>query len=190
MGNLSEEQMKRVFMGVLVLAGLVGLAWYLLLAPQKQDMTSERGKINTLKDQIREAEAAIKQAEAIATETNAANAEFESIIEDVPRGAPIAWVPPRINNYWRRQEFPDVTTEPSGIASINNPALAGFEKRVWQVTINDAPFVDFGIALSEFENKEILMQLTSLNVSASAEQPETQNITFTLQQILPENEDA
>ena len=107
--KLDQEQIKKLGLAVVVLIAVLYGYFAYLLGPLKQgELNATRG-IATVTPQIADAKVQIaeRESEKVAPDATAFLAQLK---DTIPDGAPIAWFPPKMANFFKRHGIEKSTT--------------------------------------------------------------------------------
>jgi hypothetical protein len=173
--KLEQEQIKRIFLGLLMLGALLyGYFNYLLGPLQQSEKTAEDG-ITTVIPQIADAKAQIAKTADLETKAPAATAFLTNLKNAIPDGAPIAWFPPKMADYFKNRGIEKCSTH---LVSESPDTMPGFKRLVWSIDVPKVEFVSLGMAISTLENEEPLMTILNVSIDATREDARYQHATL------------
>lgn len=179
--KLTKEENQKIVLGTLMLIGLVYGYFSFLLAPLDQDKKTLNKAIDSLPPKVSAARSQIELAKTAERDAPKHEAFVEQVASMMPEGAPIAWFPPRLRDFFKRAGLENA------VVRLNHEeadkSLGGFRKMVWGVEIPKADFLAFGAALAELENEEPLLEVKNLQVESIREEPDSARVTLTIQNI-------
>jgi len=175
--KFNEDQIKKITLSVLLLCALLyGYFTYLLGPLQKSEVNATNG-IASIIPQISDAKQQIAKAADLETKAPKATAFLTAIKNSIPDGAPIAWFPPKLADYFKAHGIDKCTTR---LISESPDALPGFKRVVWAVDLPRVEFIPLGMAISSLENDEPLLSVTNVSVDATREDAQYQHASLTL----------
>jgi len=180
--KLGKEEIQKIFLSILLLIGLMYCYFTLLLGPldkQQSDATSQVGDLNP---KIVSASAVIRDVAAREKDAPAIAETLNQIKASIPDGAPIAWFPPTLITFLKRQGIDKCTVHVGGESGDKD--TPGFKKFSWSVEIPSVEVVTLGKAIAALENEQPLMEITDLRVGALKDNVQYQNATFSLTTIV------
>lgn len=164
--KLSSEDTKKLCLGGLALVGGLYAYFAYLIEPMGTKITQNTAAMNQLGPEIEAARKLIAETNALEAKAPEASAAFEEIRSLIPPGAPVAWFPPRIVEFLRRQGVDAV-----GVRLDNEtptPELPGFRRLQWTIDLPKVEFIPLAIAISGLENEEPLLSIRTVRIDASA----------------------
>lgn len=190
MASLSKDQKQKIFLGILIFAGGVYGIWTGLMKPQFAAITSGTAKRASLTESVDAAKKEIAMASRIHAKAEELDALYKGVFKDIPAGAPITWVPPRVVKFFSSMGIDGVEINRGGSKSASGEGLTNFDELDWTVTIPNTSFVKFGTALAAWETKEPLIQVTSVSIVAGSPDAEFQSVDLSFHLLLPRPADA
>jgi hypothetical protein len=150
----------------------------MLLGPLEKQEADAKGKIAQLKPQIDEANKAIKDAVPFEKKGAEATETLDQIKSLIPDGAPIAWFPPKIIEFFKRQGIEKTAVHLGGENSDKD--LPGFKKLSWGLEIPRVDVVQLGIAIAALENEHPLIEINNLQIEELKDNVQYQSVKITL----------
>lgn len=180
--KLAKEEIKKVAVSVLFLVGLVYGYFTILLGPLDRAEVAGGAKIATITPKIAEAKKQLQKTVEIEKKAPVVSAALEQIKSTIPDGAPVAWFPPRMAEFFKKQGIEKTQTR--FLSETAEKDLPGFRKILWTIDLPRVDFVPLGLALAGLENSEPLLQVSDVAVNASKEDPQFQHATLTVATIV------
>src|SRR5438067_1457951 len=180
--KLGKEEIQKIVLGAILLAGLIYCYFAMLLGPLSTGQVKAQKTIATLEPQIAEAKKQVQKTEAVKKQAPAANAVMEQLKAGIPEGAPVAWFPPRMSDFFKRQGIDKTMTRLTN--ELPEKDLPGFRKLVWTIDLPKVEYASLGIALAALENEEPLLQVAGISIEASKDDPQFQHATMTVATIV------
>ena len=100
----------------------------------------------------------------------------------IPEGAPVAWFPTRIADFFKRQGFDKSFTRMN--SDVPEKEIPGFRRLTWTVDLPKVEFLPFANAVALLENDEPLIEINSLQIDASREEVETQHALLNVNNLI------
>jgi hypothetical protein len=172
---------KYILAGIVILSLVYGYS-SLMLGPLARREATIRSSIETLEPKLAEAKAQVKATSALEAKAPEAIGVLDQIHSYIPEGEPVAWVPPRIADFFKRQGIEKCTTR------LNNEApekeLPGYRRLFWAIDLPKVEFVRLAIAIAGLENEEPLLQITNIQIESDNEDPQFQHAILTVANIV------
>ncbi len=175
--KLDKDNTQKIVLAVILLVGLVYCYFTMLLGPLDKGQIAATHRMAELTPQIAAARETIKATQALEAKAPVANETLEQIKGMIPMGAPIAWFPPRMADFFKRQGIEKSATRLSG--DLLDPSMPGFRKLLWTIDLPKVEFVPLAIAIQGLENEEPLIEVTSLQIATGGD-PQFQHASITL----------
>jgi hypothetical protein len=180
--KLDKEEIQKLVLGSLLFIGVVYSYFDLLLGPltKRQELTA--ASVKALGPEIANAKAQIERAKV--AEKDAANADLpmRQVMAMIPDGAPVAWFPTRMTDFFKKQGIEKSSTRMTGEGLEKE--LPGFRRISWGVDLPKVDFVPFARALAALENEEPLLEVSTLQIDAARDEIELQHVVLTLNNIV------
>jgi hypothetical protein len=180
--KLDPENLKKIFLSLLLFGALLYGYFTMLLGPLNKSEASARKIIEQRDPAIAAANAQIKKTNALKLKAPAAQQTSEQIRALIPEGAPVAWFPPRMVEFFKRHGITRAAVRPSGETAEKD--LPEFRSLQWSIDIPKADATQLGIAFEALENEEPLLEITSALVEATSDDVEFQRVLLTVSTIV------
>lgn len=177
-----REEFQKLFLGGLLLLGVVYSYFDLLLFPLQKREAAARKSIEALTPEMRSAEAQIKRTEELQKAAPAKTEVIAQVNAMIPEGSPVAWFPPKVADFFKRQSIEKVTSKYHSEAPEKE--LPGYRRLAWGIDLQKVDFAQFGAALCALENEEPLLEVTSLQIDTIRDDIDSQRATLTVQNIV------
>ncbi len=175
--SLAREDIKKLFLGSLAVAGALYAYSAYLIGPMGTKITSANAAVAQLGPEIDAARRMIADTRTLEDKAPQATATFEEIKSLIPAGAPVAWFPPRIVEFLRRQGVEAVSVRLDNEAPL--PDLPGFRRLQWTIELPRIEFIPLAIAISGLENEEQLLAIQAVRINSSATDLQHPSATIT-----------
>ena len=180
--NFSKDQIQKIVLGAMVFVGVIYSYFAFLLGPLTASREQAIKDTADLGPRLTSARAQISKTKGVEEKAPMSLRVIEQVQAMIPQGAPIAWVPTKLADLFKRENVEKVTARMAGEAVEKE--LTGFGKYVWSVEVPRVEFITFGRALSALENEEPLMEIQSLEIDAGRDDVQFQRALITLQNIV------
>ena len=175
--KLEQEQIKKIALSVLLLVALLYGYFTYLLGPLETAETTATNGIATVIPQISDAKQQISKTADLETKAPQATAFLTNIKNTIPDGAPIAWFPPKMADFFKSHGIEKCTTH---LVSEGAGAMPGFKKMVWEIDVPKVEFIPLGMAIASLENDEPLLTVLNVSIDAMREDAQYQHATLIL----------
>lgn len=176
--KLGKEEIQKIALGGLLLVGLLYAYFTMLLGPLSIKQAKAEKAIKELEPQIAEAKKQLQKTDQLKKQAPAANEVLDQLKSNMPEGAPVAWFPPRMAEFFKRQGMDKTLTRLTN--EFTEKDLPGFRKLVWAIDLPKTEFVPLGIAIAALENEEPLLQIANISIEAVKDDPENQHAILTV----------
>jgi hypothetical protein len=180
--KLGKEETQKLVLGVLMAIGVLYGYFDQLLGPTKRARASATKTLEALAPKMSEARAQVVRVDELKQRLPQAEATLKQIDSMIPEGAPVAWFPPAVAEYFKRHGIEKVATRMN--SDSPDPDAPGFRKISWTVDIPKAQFIPLGQALAGFENGEPLVHIDSITIEPLREEPDHQRASLTISSLV------
>ena len=181
--KLNKDQIQKIFLSSLMMIGLIYCYFTFLIDPLGRRDKNNADAIEELDGKLASAQTEIKRSKAVQDQAKAAEETLAQVGDMVPEGAPIAWFPPRIKAFFDRHNIKNTTVQSIGMDK-EDPALGGYRVERWAINVPQASMTQLGIALAGLENEEKLLEITHLQITSVADNPEKQHVAMNIVTLL------
>lgn len=180
--KLSNEELKKVFLSTMIFVVLVyGYDNFLLDDLNKSEKGAET-TIARLKPEIAKAEDQIHQTTVLKEQAPHEGEALEQIKALIPPGEPVAWFPPRITDFFKRQGIERSSVRPGAVTAINQ--IPGFKRIEWTIDLPRVEYAKLAIAIAGLENETPLLEINSLSLEQKPDSIEFQHAILSVSIIV------
>jgi hypothetical protein len=180
--KLTKDQIQKAVLGVLLFAGIVYGYFEFLLSPLTSGREAAVKEMEELEPKISAARGQIVKVKRAEADAPASLNLLEQVKAMIPGGAPIAWVPTKISELFRREGIEKVTARMIG--DLNDKTMPGFGRLSWAVEVPRAEFLTLASAISSIENSEPLMEVQAIEVEVGRDDVQFQRAALTINNII------
>jgi hypothetical protein len=150
----------------------------LLLDPLQDSADRARKGIAEIAPEIAKAKAEKKKVDEMQAALPKANLLLKDLTSSIPDGAPVSWFPTQVDDFFKHEGVDKAVTHKG--EDVVDKELQGFRKITWDIEVPRVEFAKFGQALANFENDELLVEITGLQIEALHEDAEGQHVNLTV----------
>jgi hypothetical protein len=180
--KLGKEEIQKIVLGAMLVIGVIYSYFSFLLGPLTDSQEAARKSINSLTPEIAQAKAQIAKTKELEKSAPAAQLTARQIEAMIPEGAPVAWFPTRMADFFKKQGFDKAFTRMTSEGPEKE--LPGFRRLTWTVDLPKVEFMPFACAIAQLENEEPLIEISNLQMDASREEVETQHALLTVNNLI------
>ena len=180
--KLNAEEIKKLFLSTLMIAILLYCYSNLMLDDLNKREARSTGIINSLTPEIKKAQEQINRTALLKEKAPAENEILDQIKAMIPAGEPVAWFPPRITEFFKRQGIEKCTVRQGGAAA--GKELPGFKRIGWSIDLPKTEFVQLAIAIAGLENEEPLIEIVNLQIDENNENHQFQHAILNVSTII------
>jgi len=171
-----------MFLGFLLLGGLLYCYFSMLLGPLDKDEDAANATIRDKSPQVETDKETIKSAKALKAGADAADATLDQIKSMIPNGSQRAWFPPLITEFFNRQGIDKISVRYGDEGPDKD--LAGFKRGAWGLDITHVEIVQLALSIAAFENEHPLMEIDSLQIEASKDSVQYQTARMNVSTVI------
>lgn len=159
------------------------VAWSSFITPAQSSLKASEQEIARLDEELRKAKATITRISNFEEKLAKASKKEDVMFDKQPMGSPLAWVPPRLENFFVRQGLSCMvqTNDSSTPLTGQSQHLQVYK---WKLNFQSADFLKFGAGLASFETNHPLVGIQSIKISFQPENPANQSITVVANSIV------
>lgn len=180
--KLGKEEIQKLFLGGLMLVGLIYCYFAMLLGPLGDKKTANEKKVEEFRAKIVAAKKELKQAKDVEDSAPQHALVLKQINALIPDGSPVAWFPVRVTDLFKQYGLDRTSTRVTQEAPEKE--LAGYKKLTWGVEITKAEFLPMAEALANFENNELLAEISGVQIETTLDSIGTQRVLLTVNNIV------
>lgn len=179
--KLGKDEIQKLALGILLLIGVVYSYFDLLLFPELKNQEAIRKNIAALNPEITKAKEQVKRAQDLEKTATQKTQVVPQVQAMIPDGAPVAWFPPRVSEFFKRHGIDRVAAKMN--TETAEKEMPGFRRISWSLDLPKVDFVSYGQALCALENEEPLVEITSLLIEGTHEDIESQHALITVNNL-------
>jgi hypothetical protein len=179
--KFTKENTQRLLLAGLALVILLVFFQTFLLGPAFNTIRSSASQIEKVSTEMSKAKSLKTRIENMQRQVDQASELEKTLFMNQPAGDPIAWFPPRIENFFKKAGIQHCLATLSSPSDEEIPGL-----RTYRCTVEfpEVSFMRFGVALAAFENHDTLLEVRNVSISAQSDNPALQTVTLGLRIIL------
>ncbi|MGB8168438.1 MAG: hypothetical protein WCF18_13155 [Chthoniobacteraceae bacterium] len=180
--KLGKDEIQKLFLGGLLLIGVVYSYFDLLLFPLKKRQEAATKSTVALGPEIQSAQAQIKKTQDLEKTILEKTVVLRQVDAMIPEGSPVAWFPTKVGDFFKRQGIEKATTKIN--TETAEKELPGFRRLSWGIDFPKVVYGQFGSAIAALENEEPLLEIRTLQIDASRDDAESQRSTITVHNLV------
>jgi hypothetical protein len=180
--KLDKEEIQKIILGALMFFGVVYSYFNLLLGPLQKRGEAYQASVTALGPEIANAKAQIKKTRELEAAAPGRMATTHQVEAMIPEGSPVAWFPPRVTDFFKKQGLDKASTKLN--SETVDKDMVGFRRMFWGIDLPKVGFVPFATAVAALENEEPLVEINNLQLDASREDIEMQHALITVSNIV------
>lgn len=180
--NLAKQEIQKIVLSLILLVAFLYVYFTVLLGPLLVTQEKEVRNIQELNSKIQEASRQIQKTKTLEAKVPEATKDLAGILSKTPQGAPVAWFPPKMAEFFKSRGMEKAVTRLT--SETPEPELEGFRKLAWSVELPRSEFLQMGKAVADLENGEPLIQVLGIQVEGVAGEPLLQHTTMSIATVL------
>jgi hypothetical protein len=135
-----------------------------------------------MQPEVQKARAQLRRLAEVEASAPKASITIGSIDALIPEGAPVAWFPTQIGDFFKKQGVDKITTRLA--SEVAEKELSGYRRINWSVELPKADATTFAPALAQLENQEPLVEVQGITIESQREESEFQRVLLSLNSIV------
>jgi len=180
--KLNKDQTQKIALGVLMMLGVIYSYFDFLLLPIQKGCNVAINNTSGLEPQIEAAKGQIAKTQTIETQSPAALHIVKQVDAMIPEGAPVAWFPPKLSDFFKKNGIDKVTARVNN--EVQDKDYVGYRRVNWGVELPRVDFISFAAAISDLENEEPLLEIQSIDIEAGRDEAQKQRATLILNNLV------
>ncbi len=176
--KLGKEEIQKIILAGLLVLAVVYTYFSLLLGPLSSRQALVEKSVQALGPEIAAAKAQIARTAEAEKAAPANMAATRQVTAMIPEGSPVAWFPPRVGDFFKRNGLEKSSTRLTG--EFVEKEMVGFRRMSWSIDLPKVGFVPFAQAVASLENEEPLLEISNLQIDASRDDVGMQHVLLTV----------
>lgn len=174
--SIQKEILQKILL--ISLLSITGLYAYvsLLIGPLLGTESNEKRLMSGLSPKIAAAKTQIQKTKNLESRIPEITDKTHSMFARLPEGAPVAWFPPKISEFFKQNGIEKILVRVSG--EPQDSEIPGFRRFNWSIEFPKVDFLEFAGAMALLENSEPLLDLNAIQLERDAEDPLSQRATI------------
>jgi hypothetical protein len=182
--QLQKEEIQKIVLGGIMLVVLLYTYFFVILTGLTKAEALAKKTLLELQPKIDASQKDIMALKALKEKKPAAQQTGDAVDALIPEGAPMAWFPPRIADFMKRHGVSHCTTRLTN--EIKEQGIPGYKRLTWTVELPQVEFIPLSIALAGLENEEPLLEITTIQIEATRNDPQFQRVLMTVSNLVHE----
>lgn len=180
--KLGKEEIQKLALGGLLLVGVVYSYFDMLLFPLKKKQALATKSAVALGPEIQTAMGQIKKTQDLEASLAQRTIVLRQAGEMIPEGSPVAWLPTKMGDFFKRQGIEKATTKLN--SELPEKELPGFRRLAWGIDLPKVSYGLFGSAICALENEEPLIEIRTMQIDATRDDAQSQRAMITVHNIV------
>ena len=180
--KLGKDAIQKIALSSIMLLVALYAYFNMMLGPLAKGEAAARAALAKMEKQIADGKQQLQQAQTLETSSRPAAEKIKRLKDSIPDGAPVAWFPPQIAAFLKRQGIEKIAVRLNN--EVADKDLPGFRRLFWTIDVPKVEFVPLGLAIAALENDQPLLEITNLQIEQSKDNVQFQHATLTVATIV------
>ena len=177
--KFTKDQIQKMVLSAIGFIALLYVYSTFFLGPLNASRAAAEARIADLQRKIASSKSELIKVNNLEQQATTATSRFAAFKALSPEGAPIAWFPPRMKQFFSNQDIEKTTARLESNGPFKQPELDEWQRYTWQIELPQTDFATAGKAIAQLENSEPLLTVTKLSIKADASDPQFQQVNLT-----------
>lgn len=182
--KLTKDQIQKIILSTLGFIALIYCYFTFFLGPLNKSRAAMTQSIAEIEAKNASSKSELKKTANLELQAKEATSRYQALKATTSDGAPIAWFPPKMRNFFADQEIEKAGVRLEASGAYKEPELADWIKDTWAIELPLSGYDTLGKAIAELENTEPLLAVQKITVRAVPEDPQFQQVSLTAQTTL------
>lgn len=179
--KFTKDQIQKIALSLILLIAFMWFYFNSLLGGLTVRAENAEKRKKEIEPLITQAQKEINESRRLEPEAASALDRIEWLKSCVPDAAPIAWFPPRVTEFFKRQ---NIKVLPRMLKAEEEFGVKGLARMTWSIDIPKTDVISLGIAIAGLENEDPIVRVEGFQVLADPEDVEFQHAALTLSVIV------
>lgn len=182
--KFNKDQIQKIFLSGLGFIALIYCYFTFFLGPLNSSRATMTQTINETLEKTASSKTELKKTANLEIQAKAATSRYEALKATTQEGAPIAWFPPKMRNFFDSHGVEKAGVKLDASSAFKEPELSDWIKDSWTIDLPAADYEALGTAITDLENGEPLLAVHKISIHAAPEDPQFQQVNLTAQTVL------
>ncbi|MEO6871758.1 MAG: hypothetical protein ABI233_06005 [Chthoniobacterales bacterium] len=179
--KFNKDQIQKIFLSGLGFIALIYCYFTFFLGPLDRSRATMTQTIDETEAKTASSKTEMKKTANLEVQAKEATSRYEALKSATQEGAPIAWFPPKMRNFFDSRGIEKAGVRLSASSAFKEPELSDWIKDVWSIDLPAADYEALGKAIADLENSEPLLAVQKISIHAAPEDPQFQQVNLTAQ---------
>ncbi len=184
MKKLSKDQIQKIILSALGFIALIYCYFTFFLGPLNKSRASMTQSTADLQAKTASSKSEMKKTANLELQAKEATSRYEALKATTAAGAPIAWFPPKMRNFFAARGIDKTGVRLEASGAYKQPELSDWIHDTWAIELPLSDYETFGKAMAELENSEPLLAVQRIVIRTVPEEPQFQQVMLTAQTAL------
>lgn len=182
--KLTKDQIQKICLSILGFIALIYCYFTFFLWPLDRSRADATAQIADLQAKTASSKTEMKKTANLEQQAQEATTRYGALKATTVDGAPIAWFPPKMRNFFAAQHIDKANVRLESSSGFKQPELSDWIKDSWTIELPLSDYDALGQAIAKLENTEPLLTVQRVIIHAVPEEPQFQQVSLTAQDVL------
>ena len=182
--KLNKDQIQKIALSIIGFIALIYCYFTFFLGPLNRSRATATQTIASLQEKIASSKNEVRKTANLEIQAKAATARYAAYKANTSGGAPIAWFPPKMRNFFGQDGIEKANVRLDGSTQFKEPELSDWVKDSWIIELPLSDFSPLGKAIADLENTEPLLAVQKIAIHAVPDDPQFQQVTLTAEAVM------
>ncbi len=182
--KLSKDEIQKIVLSAIGFVALIYCYFTFFLGPLNRSRATMIQSIADTQAKTASSKTELKKTANLELQAKKATTRYEALKATTAEGAPIAWFPPKMRNFFAEQGIDKAGVRLESSGPFKQPELSDWIRDVWSVELPLSDYDTLGQAIAKLENTHPLLGVQKIVIRAVPEEPQFQQVSLTAQTTL------
>lgn len=182
--KMSKDEIQKIILSALGFIALIYCYFTFFLGPLNKSRETMTRAIADTQAKTASSKTEMKKTANLELQAKEATTRYAALKATTAEGAPIAWFPPKMRNYFAAQGIDKAGVRLESSGPFKQPELTDWVRDIWTIDLPLSDYDTLGHAIAKLENSEPLLAVQKIVIRAVPEEPQFQQVSLTAQTAL------
>jgi hypothetical protein len=182
--KLNKDEIQKIVLSALGFIGLIYCYFTFFLGPLSRSRETMTKTIADTQAKTASSKNELKKTANLELQAKEATARYAALKSTTAEGAPIAWFPPKMRNFFGAQGIDKAGIRLESSGAFRQPELSDWVRDIWTIDLPLSDYGTLGKAMAKLENAEPLLAVQKIVIHAVPEEPQFQQVSCVAQTAL------
>lgn len=182
--KMSKDEIQKIILSALGFIALIYCYFTFFLGPLNKSQATMTQTIADTQAKTASSKTEMKKTANLELQAKEATTRYAALKATTSEGAPIAWFPPKMRNFFSAQGIDKAGVRLEASGPFKQAELSDWVRDIWTVDLPLSDYDTLGQAIAKLENTEPLLAVQKIVIRAVPEEPQFQQVSLTAQTAL------